>query len=497
MPDRKKKNYVALDLGAGSGRAILGSFDGERLSLEEAHRFPNDPVSLPDGLHWDVLRLFSDMKQGLIKAAGMADGPIDGIAVDTWGVDYALLDDEGRLLGNPHHYRDARTDGMLEEAFRRMPREEIFASTGLQFMQINTAFQLLSQVLQQDPALKTAERLLMTPDLFHYWLTGRQVAERTIASTSQCYNPAQDEWAQDVIEKLGLPLKIFPEIVSPGTVLGPLRADVVSETGLADTPVIAVGCHDTASAVAAVPLAGAGEAYLSSGTWSLLGVEVPAPVIDENSLKYNFTNEAGVADTIRLLKNITGLWLTQELRRVWNAEGESLSFEDLAELAQSAEPFAHFIDPDDPVFLAPGDMVPRIAEFCRRTGQPEPTTRGAILRTAYESLAFKYRWVLDLLEKLTGETLHTIHVVGGGSRNAALNPWTASATGRTVRIGPGEATATGNVLLQMIATGQLASVEEGRELVRASFPSETFEPQDTQVWDEAYGRFCACVGLSL
>lgn len=492
MGAKFQAQYAALDLGAGSGRAMLGTYDGARLTLTEAHRFPNEPVAEGERLYWDFERLWGGVQQGIARAAALAGGRLDGIAVDTWGVDYGLLDAAGQLTDRPRHYRDPRTHGMQERAFARLPRERIFAATGIQFMPINTLYQLFAQVAAQDPALARAERLLMTPDLFNFRLTGRAAAERTIASTSQCYNPSRDTWADDVLAAMDIPRGIFPEIVAPGTVLAPLKGDLAAALGLKEAPpVLAVGSHDTASAVAAVPLADDGEAYLSSGTWSLLGVETRAPVITPESLRWNFTNEAGVAGTIRLLKNITGLWIIQELRRGWAAGGEELRFEDLAALAHHAAPFAHFIDPNDEGFLAPGDMPSRIAAYCRRTGQPVPAERGAFIRAAYESLVFKYRQVVERLEALTGRSIHTIHVVGGGTRNADLNQWTANATGRRVRTGPAEATAAGNVLMQMMATGRLGSPAGGRALMRASFASETFKPAESARWNDAYAKFLA------
>lgn len=496
MSDSTKSNYVALDLGAGSGRAMLGTFDGKKLELHEAHRFSNNAVSLPDGLYWDALGLLENLKTGLASAAGMADGPLAGVAVDTWGVDYGLFDAAGRLLGNPRHYRDSRTDGILDKAFSLMPREQLFDATGIQFMPINTVFQLLAQKLSGDPIQSVADRLLFMPDLFNYWLTGRACAERTIASTSQCYNPRTGGWATDMLDAMGISSSLFAELIDPGTVVEKLRPEFAESAGLASIPVIAVGSHDTASAVAAVPLSGPGEAYLSSGTWSLLGVEASAPVINEASLRYNFTNEVGVANRIRLLKNITGLWILQEMRRVWEAAGESIDYIEMANLAQAAPPFTCFIDADDPLFMAPGDMPSRIATYCERSGQQAPTDRGTLIRTAYESLVFKYRWVTELLEELTEQSIHTIHIVGGGSQNKALRQWAANATGRTIKTGPVEATAAGNVLMQLMATGRLGSLEEARDVVRVSFPSETFTPEDTEAWAAAYERFKDVIKLA-
>jgi rhamnulokinase len=485
----KTTNFLAFDLGAESGRAVIGGFDGERLKLEEVHRFVNGPVRLFDSLHWDVLRLLTETKQGLAKSVHAYGPQLVSLGLDTWGVDFALLDKQGALIGNPYHYRDSRTDGMLEEAFRRVPREEIFEQTGIQFMQINTLYQLLSMAVQESPTLSAAATLLMTPDLFNYWFTGRKVSERTIASTSQCLNPNTGDWAKSLVERMGIPSRIFPEIIQPGTVLGELLPGIAEETGAGRVSVIAPGCHDTACAVAAVPTESDRYAYLSSGTWSLMGAEVARPVITARSREYNFTNEGGVCDTIRLLKNITGLWLIQECRRTWVAEGEALSYDEITRLAAAAPPFAAVINTDAGEFLPPGDMPARIREFCRRTGQKPPDDKGAMARTVLESLALRYRWTLGKLEELVGYSLDTLHIVGGGSQNQLLNQFTADAVGRPVVTGPVEATAAGNVLMQMLALGYLSSLKEGRDLIRRSFETKTYLPRETAVWDEAYQRF--------
>lgn len=487
------KNFLAVDLGAESGRAVLGRFDGEQLSLHEIHRFPNGPVRIQNSLYWNVLGLFGEMKRGLAKAAGEAGGELASLGLDTWGVDFALLDRNGELIGNPHHYRDSRNDGMLDKGFAIVPRQEIFDQTGLQFMQINSLFQLLAMKLQKSPALETATTFLMMPDLFNYWLTGQKVCEYTDASTSQCYDPRKGAWALPLLEKFGLPTQMFPGIVQPGTRLGSLLPVIAEELGINQSiAVIAPGCHDTASAVAAVPMSEgteANSAYISSGTWSLVGVETNEPVINAQSLAYNFTNEGGVQNTIRLLKNVTGMWLVQECRRTWAQQGEELSYADITRLAGEAKPFAALVNPDDPSFLAPGDMPARIREFCRCTGQTPPADKGAIVRCALESLAFKYRWVIEKLEELNNRPITTVHIVGGGTQNRLLNQFAANATGRTVVTGPVEATAIGNILMQMLAMGQIGSLREGRAIVRGSFPVETYQPQDTGAWADAYGRY--------
>jgi rhamnulokinase len=487
-------NFLALDLGAESGRAMLGQFDGERLQLSQVYRFPNDPVRLPKGLHWDALRLWSEIKQGLALAAQECGGALAGTGLDTWGVDFGLLDRDGALVSNPYHYRDSRTDGMLDEAFRRVPRAEIFEQTGIQFMQINSLYQLLSMIVRHSPALDIAETFLTMPDLFNSWLTGRKVCEFSNATTTQCYDPRKGDWARRLLERLGIPVHIFPEIVPPGTVLGELLPPVAEEVGVSGLPVIAPACHDTGSAVAAVPAEGSGYAYISSGTWSLMGAELAEPVINASSLANNFTNEGGVAGTFRFLKNIMGLWLVQECRRTWVSQGESLSYDELTQMAAEAEPLRSLVDPDDGDFLKPGDMPARIRAFCERTDQPVPKGKGAVVRCALESLALKYRWTLERLEEMLGQHLEPIHIIGGGTQNRLLNQLAADATGRRVVTGPIEATAIGNILVQMMALGHVASIEEGRRVVRTSFDVAAYEPQGGAEWEEAYGRLLEVTG---
>ena len=484
-------NYIAIDLGAESGRVILGTLDSERLQLDEIHRFANGPVSTPDGIHWEVLRLWSEIKQGITLAVRKHDQPISGIGLDTWGVDFGLLDKNGALLGNPFHYRDSRNDGMLEQAFMRLPRELIFEQTGIQFMQINTLYQLLSMVVSGAAALPAAETLLMMPDLFNYWLTGIKTSESSIASTSQCYDPRQGGWSLPLLKSLGIPGHIFAPIVQPGTVLGPLLPSVAEETGAGPVQVIAPACHDTGSAAAAVPATEKDYAWISSGTWSLVGVDSPVPVITPESLKFNLTNEGGVYGSIRLLKNITGLWLVQESRRTWAAHGEELSYDEMTRLAAQAAPLRSLVDPDFADFSRPGDMPERIREFCRRTGQPVPESKGEIIRCALESLALKYRAVIGMLESATGRKVEALHIVGGGTRNRLLNQFAANATGLPTITGPVEATAIGNILMQAIAVGQLPSLAAGRQIVRQSFEVETYHPLDREIWDAAYQRFHA------
>ncbi len=479
--------FLAADLGAESGRVMVGGFDGDRLTLSEAHRFDSRPVPLPDGLHTDALRIFTEIRAGLGVAA-RSGGELAGVGVDTWGVDFALLDGSGRLLGNPYHYRDCLGSGILERTLARVPRAEIFHATGIQLLELNTLFQLA--LLQERGAaeLAAAGRLLMMPDLFSYWLGGRAVNEYTIATTSQCFDTRAGNWARGLLERLSLPVAIFGEVVPPGSVLGRLRAEVAEETGAGALPVIAVGGHDTALAVAAVPARGRDFAYISSGTWSLLGAEIDEPCIDDASLAANFTNEGGVGGTIRFLKNLCGLWLVQECRRAWAKGGAADSYDDLASMAAMSPGFRSLVDVDAPDFAAPGDMPSRLQAFCRRTGQPLPETKGEIVRCALDSLALKYRYVLATLEGILGRRLAPLHVVGGGARNRLLCQLAADATGRTVVAGPVEATAAGNVAMQAMAVGELGSLAEARALVGRSFEIETYEPRKGAAVGDAYAR---------
>jgi rhamnulokinase len=497
-------NYLAMDFGAESGRGLVGHFDGERLGLEEVHRFTNGPVRLMDTLYWDLPRLFDELKTALGKVV-RSGGALSGIGVDTWGVDFGLIGRGETLLGNPVHYRDARTNGMLEIAFQHIPRARIYELTGLQFLPFNTLYQLLALAQSGSPLLEVAETMLMMPDLFGWLLTGRRAGERTDASTTQLLNPRTGEWSDELCQTLGLPRLILPELVEPGSILGPLRRAVMDEVGLAHSvAVIAPATHDTASAVAAVPAVHASHSrlsdqlppdwcYLSSGTWSLLGVEVSRPVINAETMRYNFTNEGGVAGTIRLLKNIMGLWLVQECRRTWLRAGHDLSYEELMARAQAAPPFAALIDPDYAHFLAPGDMPARLSEFCIRTGQTPPQNEGAMVRCCLESLALKYRWAIDRLEDILDTKIKTIYAVGGGTKNSLLCQFTADACGRIVHAGPIEATAVGNIMMQALANGQLGSIGDLRTVVAHSFPVTIYEPHNTDTWAEAIGRFAALV----
>jgi rhamnulokinase len=484
----KIARFLAFDLGAESGRGVLGTLDERILKLQEIHRFANGPVRVLDCLHWDVLKMQEEIKIALELCAKNGQ-ELDGIGFDTWGVDFALIGRNNTLLGHPYHYRDKLTDGMIEEAFRRVPREEIFQRTGIQFMKLNTLYQLLAMSLMNSPLLEVAETLLMMPDLFNFLFTGRKVSEFTIATTTQFYDPRERNWSKPLFDKLGMPYHILPEIVPAGTEIGPLLPSVREDVGLSEVPVIAPACHDTGSAVAAVPAKGENWMYISSGTWSLLGVEIPEPIINDLALKYNFTNEGGVGDTIRFLKNITGLWLIQECRRTWEEAGESLSYDNITKIAEEARPLVSLIEPNYEPFLSPGDMPSRIRDFCKETGQPIPETKGTVVRCALESLALKYRWGVEKLEEILGKNLDVIHITGGGCQNTLLCQLTADATGRQVVAGPVEATAIGNIMMQALTTGYVTSIAEARDLIRRSFNVITYKPKSVSGWDDAYRRY--------
>jgi rhamnulokinase len=493
-------DYLALDLGAESGRGVLGRFDGERLELEELERFANRPARLLNTLHWDLPALFEDCKRAIGRAA--AGRQLDGVGVDAWGVDFGLIARGDVLLGNPVHYRDARTDGMIDAACALAGRRQIYDWTGLQFLPFNTAYQLLSMVRARSPLLDAAETLLMMPDLFNWLLTGVRACERTDASTTQLIDPRSQNWSQHMLHALGLPAPLFPTLIDAGTELGTLHPSVCDDLGVAPARVLTTAGHDTAAAVAAVPAA-AGYSpetpdwcYLSSGTWSLMGVEVPAPVINDQTYHSNFTNEGGVGGTVRLLKNIMGLWLVQECRRTWARAGRDFEYFELVPRAEAARPFACLIDPDDASFFAPGDMPARIAAFCQRTGQPAPVDEGGFIRCCLESLALKYRWCVERLEEIVPTKIKCIHIVGGGSKNVLLNQFTADATGRAVKAGPVEATAMGNVLVQAIGRRRISSIPDARTVVAKSFPIATYEPRATAAWDEVYPRFLAALNAS-
>ena len=484
--------YLGVDLGAESGRVIAGLWDGKEMKLEEMHRFPNGGVAIADSLRWNTLGLWNEIQTGLAAAAKKFGKSVVSVGVDTWGVDYALLSKSGELLGLPFHYRDGRTRGMFQRAFAKVPREEIFASTGLQFMEINTLYQLLAHQKNNPELLATAETLLLMPDFLHYCLSGARVSEFTIATTSQCVNPKQRAWAGDLLQKLGLPTKIFPEIVPPGTRVGQLRASLAERTGLGPIAVVVPAAHDTGSAVAAVPTTNTGKAnwaYLSSGTWSLLGVELQDALLSPRVLELNVTNEGGVDGTYRLLKNIMGLWLVQQCRRSFAEKGREISYGQLAQLASEVPAFRSLVDPNDDRFLNPADMPKAIQDFCRETGQPVPETEGQFARCVFESLALTYAGTLEGLEGLTGTKIEAVHVVGGGSRNQVLNQFTANACGRPVVAGPVEATVFGNLLVQARSHGEIKTLADIRAAVRASSDVTQCDPENTAAWQDARGRF--------
>jgi rhamnulokinase len=483
---------AAVDLGAQSGRVAVGRFDGERLGVEEVHRFPNVPVRTGATLHWDVLRLYGDVLDGL-RAAGR-DDRIDSVAVDSWAVDFGLVDDRGRLLGNPVHYRDRRRAAQFEAVFERVPARELYERTGIQLLPINTIFELAAMAADADPTLAAAGRLLLIPDLIHHWLCGSEVSERTNATTTQCLDAWTGTWLVDLLDRLDVPGRILPEVVPPATPLGPITRDVAAETGLGAPTVVAAATHDTASAVAAVPLRGERSAYVSLGTWSLVGVEAREPVMTDAAFRANVTNEGGVEGTVRVLCNVTGLWLLHECSRVWALAGRTYSADELVGLARAAEPLRSLFDPNDPSFAEPGDMPARIAEYCARTGQPAPADDGAVVRCILESLALKHAEAVDALGGITGRELEEIHVVGGGARNDLLCRWTADASGRAVLAGPAEATLVGNLLVQAMALGEISSLEDGREVVRRSFAADVYEPSGDAGWSEARERFATLTG---
>ena len=478
------RQFLAYDLGADSGRAMLARLTSGVIEVREIHRFPTHTVTQNGSLRWDIARIWHHIREALDR---VGDVPLESIGVDTWGVDYGLLDGRGNLLGNPYHYRDSRTDGIMSAVFSRISRDRIYAVTGIQFLPINTLFQLYAASRATPADVETARALATIPDLLNYWLTGRLSSEYTIATTTQMVDARTRRWAEPLLEAIGLPTRLLQPIVEPGTTVGPLLDSVSAR--FHGTPVVAPACHDTASAVAAVDTGSSG-AFLSSGTWSLLGAELAAPVITPDALALNFTNEGGVAGTTRLLKNITGLWLLQACRRCWSDEGRAVDYDALLEaMVADGQAFRSLVDPDHRDFVRPADMPRSIAAYCRRTGQPEPDVPPAFARTILESLAFKYRAVVESLESLIGSRVDTIRVVGGGARNRVLTQWTANATGRAVIAGPAEATALGNVALQMVATGAVSSVAEARAAVERSFPVERFEPVDTERWDDHYQRF--------
>ncbi|MHC4619531.1 MAG: rhamnulokinase [Planctomycetota bacterium] len=482
------KKYIAVDLGAESGRVMLGSASKHKLVLQEIHRFTNSPLEEHGSLRWDFNGLFSEVKVGIRKAVKAAGSQVWGIGVDSWGVDFGLLDVDGRLIENPCHYRDPRTNGVREKAFELMPKRQVYEHTGLQFLQFNTVYQLLAMRLNNSVALAKARTLMFMADLFACYLSHRTYAEYTLASTSQLMDMRTGRWSKEIFDRLSLPIEIMPHVVEAGTVVGQLYSGMGRELHCGPIPIIAIGSHDTASAVAAVPAGDPDWAYISSGTWSLIGVEVPEAIINDKTFEYSFTNEGGVENTIRLLKNIMGLWLVQECRRQWQREGVEFSYPELTQMAAEARPFVAYIDPDHSEFLAPGDMPARINSYLAERGRTTIDDKGQMIRVILESLAFKYRWAVERIEEITRNPIECLHIVGGGIQNDLLCRFAANATGKRVVTGPIEATASGNILMQARATGQIGSLAQARAVVRNSFALNEYQPDDVSSWDRQYKR---------
>jgi len=489
--------HLAVDLGAESGRVSVVTLGDEKISLEVLYRFPTRGVFVPAGnrltLRWDVVRFFQEILEGVRRAGS----DLDSLGVDTWGVDYALLDRHGDLVSLPYHYRDRRTEGVMKKVIEKLGREYIYGKTGIQFMPINTLYQLYSMALENSPQLRIADSLLMMPDLFNYWLTGKKASEFTIATTTQFYDPTRGEWCHELLEKLGIPTHILRNVVEPGTILGKLDDKIVGLVGVG-MQVVATTSHDTASAVVAVPALEENFAYISSGTWSLVGIEASRPIINDRALRYNFTNEGGYGRTIRFLRNVVGLWLIQELRREWRINGRLAEYSEIVEAASKVKPFQCFIDPDykEFIYISEKPMSQRIAEYCKRTGQSAPKSLPEMARTIFDSLAFKYRWVIEKIEEASGRKVNTIHIVGGGSKNWLLNQITADITRRKVVAGPSEATTIGNAVVQMIALGEIGGIREARKIISQSFPLKTYEPSiEEDVVEESYEKWMSTVSL--
>ena len=476
--------FLAFDFGAESGRAIVGILENEKIHLEEIHRFPNRQIKILEHLHWDVNALFEEIKTGLKFAVQKGHGDIQSIGIDTWGVDFGFIGKKNDILGLPYCYRDVRTNGMMEKVFEKISRDEIYSITGIQFMQINSLYQLYSEKFLSESLLNSCDKILFIPDLLNFLLTGKKKSEYTIASTSQLLNAKTKQFDKRIFSALDLPIEKMAPIVMPGAVIGNLLPDIENEIGLSNVDVIAVGCHDTANAIAAVPAQKNNWSFLSSGTWSLIGIETNHPIINEQSLKNNFTNEGGVNNTITFLKNVTGLWLLQQTRKSFQNKGENYNYDEFSNMAIESEPFKFFIDPDDPSFLNPPDMVEAIKKYCEKTDQHSPETIVEFARTILEGLAFKYKEVIDNINLMTGRKIEQLHVVGGGSKNEVLNQFTSDACGILVIAGPVEATALGNIIVQAISKGRIESIQKGRELITKSFPVKTYYPHNSERWKE-------------
>ncbi|MFA5794870.1 MAG: rhamnulokinase [Candidatus Brocadiia bacterium] len=478
-------NYLAFDLGAESGRLILGILNNSKLTIKELHRFPNRMRKMQGHLRWDIDYLYREIIKGLKIYSRAYKTKPQSIGIDTWGVDFGLLDKKGRLIENPCTYRDARTEGMMERFFKSFPSQRLYQLTGIQFLPFNTIFQLYAMSRRNSPTLKKAKDLLFIPDILNYYLTGAKATEFTFATTSQLYNPGKETWEPHIFKAIKIPIGLMQPITRPGAVIGRLKDTISKQAKLGNMPVVAVGSHDTASAVAAVPAQGNGWAYISSGTWSLMGIETKSPVINRKSLAMNFTNEGGVGNTYRFLKNITGLWLLQQCRRCWPSQND---YDNLLRLAGKAPAFRSVIDPDDPEFLNPPNMAAAITAYCLRTGQPAPGSPAQFTRCILESLALKYRYVLEQLNQFSRQPIQRIHIIGGGARNKMLCQFTADATGLPVMAGPIEATAIGNIMVQSLADGTVKSLSNIRRIIRQSFKLKRYEPKDTKKWHKPYEK---------
>ena len=481
-------NFLAFDLGATSGRSVIGTLRDGRIETRELTRFPNGIVELHGKFYWNLMGLYEHLKEGLAACAREGVTP-DSIGIDTWGVDVVPIGEDGSILGMPRAYRDPYTDGAQERFFEIVPREEVYDKTGIQFMNFNTLFQIFAAVKEGYTPIVEAKRLLFIPDALSYMLTGKEICEYTIASTSQILNPRTAKLEASLLEAAGVNADIFPEVQLPGCVIGSLTDALAAETRIGKVDVVAVAGHDTASAVAAVPAENEKFAYLSSGTWSLMGIETKQPIISEESFRHNFTNEGGVEGTTRFLKNICGMWILEQCRKEWSRQGKEYSYPEIVAMAQSAEPFQCFINPDDAAFANPESMLGAIESFCSRTCQQSPKSDSQIVRTIFESLALRYRQVLEILESMAPFAIDTLHIIGGGAKNALLNQYTASATGKRVVAGPSEATAIGNIMMQAVGAGVVGSVAEARKIIRNSIATEEFIPQSSEAWNEAYSKF--------
>jgi len=484
----KPYHFLGFDLGASSGKTVLGTLQDDKISTKELHRFPNGVVNILGKLRWNIIELYENIKQGMKVCASEITTKPASIAIDTWGVDYGLFAADGNILGLPYGYRDARTDGMMDEFFKIIPRDRVYELTGIQFMQLNTIFQLYSMVRAKSPLLRIVSDLLFMPDIINFFFTGNKKTEFTFATTSQLYNPCKKDWDDELFAALGISKDIMQEIVSPGTLHGNLSENIASETGLEQVPVVATASHDTGAAVAAVPTAGKDWAYISSGTWSLVGVEAKEPIITDQSLEFNFTNEGGVGETFRVLKNCMGLWPMQQCRKVWSIN-KKLSFDELTKMASSARPFGAIIDPDHPGFLNPPDMPEAIRQYCKKTGQTIPDNAADMTRSILEGLALKYRFIFDQLKQVYPHPISRIHIIGGGTQNRLLCQFTANATGIPVIAGPVEATAIGNIMVQAMGLGLVESHAEIRNIIANSFELDNYQPQAIEKWDAAYERF--------